>query len=92
MKQKIVYIGLDVDDTQYHGSALNKDTGELLSFRCGPTLKGLLGQLAKIRKHFPRHALKVAYGASYIGFTLQRDLAQKGICCDVVAPSSIPRK
>jgi hypothetical protein len=23
MKQKIVYIGVDVDDTQYHGSALN---------------------------------------------------------------------
>jgi hypothetical protein len=41
MKQKIVYIGLDVDDTQYHGSALNKETGELLSFRCRPTLKGL---------------------------------------------------
>jgi hypothetical protein len=38
MKQKIVYIGLDVDDTQYHGSALNKETGELLSFRCRPTL------------------------------------------------------
>ena len=29
MKQKIVYIGVDVDDTQYHGSALNKETGEV---------------------------------------------------------------
>ena len=74
MKQKIVYIGLDVDDTQYHGSALNKETGELLSFRCRPTLKGLLGHLAKIRKHFPKHTVQVAYEASYIGFTLQRDL------------------
>jgi cation:H+ antiporter len=92
MKQKIVYIGLDVDDTQYHGSALDKESGELLSFRCRPTLKGLLGQLAKIRKHFPGHTLKLAYEASYIGFTLQRDLAEQGICCDVVAPSSIPRK
>ena len=92
MKQKIVYIGLDVDDTQYHGSALNKESGELLSFRCRPTLKGLLGQLAKVRKHFPRYTIKVVYEASYIGFTLQRDLAEKGICCDVVAPSSIPRK
>jgi len=45
MKQKIVYIGLDVDDTQYH-----------------------------------------------IGFTLQRDLADKKYHCDVVAPSSIPRQ
>ena len=92
MKQKIVYIGLDVDDTQYHGSALDKESGELLSFRCRPTLKGLLGQSAKIRKHFPGHTLKLAYEASYIGFTLQRDLTEQGICCDVVAPSSIPRK
>jgi GDP-D-mannose dehydratase len=27
MKQNILYVGLDVDDTQYHGSAFNKDTG-----------------------------------------------------------------
>ena len=92
MKQKIVYVGLDVDDTQYHGSALDKESGELLSFRCRPTLKGLLGQFAKIRKHFPGHILHLAYEASYIGFTLQRDLTEQGICCDVVAPSSIPRK
>ncbi len=25
MKQTILYVGLDVDDTQYHGSAFNKD-------------------------------------------------------------------
>jgi hypothetical protein len=34
-------VGLDVDDTQYHGSALNKSTGELIDFQCLPTLKGL---------------------------------------------------
>jgi len=43
MKHRIVYIGLDVNDTHYHSSALNKESGELLSFRCRPTLKGLLG-------------------------------------------------
>ena len=26
MKQNIIHIGLDVDDTQYHGSALDKIT------------------------------------------------------------------
>ncbi len=92
MKQKIVYVGLDVDDTQYHGSAFNKETGEILSFRCRPTLKGLLGQLLKVRKYFPRHVIKLAYEASYIGFTPQRDLADKKYHCDVVAPSSIPRQ
>ncbi len=92
MNKKIVYVGLDVDDTQYHGSAFNKETGEILSFRCRPTLKGLLGQLVKVRKHFPRHVIKLTYEASYIGFTLQRDLADKKYYCDVVAPSSIPRQ
>ena len=27
MKQTRVYVGLDVEDTQYHGSAFNKDKG-----------------------------------------------------------------
>lgn len=92
MNSKIIYLGLDVDDTQYHGSAFKKETGELLSFKCRPTMKGLLGQLSKVRKHFPRHIIRVAYEASYIGFTLQRDLAKKDFYCDVVAPSSIPRQ
>jgi hypothetical protein len=46
----IVYVGLDVDDTQYHGSALNKNTGEVIDIKCRPTLKGLLGQLEKLRR------------------------------------------
>lgn len=91
MKQRILYVGLDVDDTQYHGSALSQETGEVLDFRCRPTLKGLVGQLAKLRQHFAGHTLQVAYEASYMGYTLQRDLASQGYHCDVVAPSSIPR-
>jgi hypothetical protein len=55
----IVYVGLDVDDTQYHGSALDKNTGEAIDFKCRPTLKGLLGQLAKLRKHFPGCTLRL---------------------------------
>ncbi len=31
MKQNIIYVGLDVDDVHYHGSALNKQTGEVLA-------------------------------------------------------------
>jgi hypothetical protein len=33
MDTKVIYVGLDVDDTQYHGSALNKDTGEVITLR-----------------------------------------------------------
>ena len=39
MKQNIIHIGLDVDDTQYHGSAFNKATGEVVDFKSRPTLK-----------------------------------------------------
>jgi len=35
MKQNIIHIGLDVDDKQYHGSALSHTTGEILDFK-GP--------------------------------------------------------
>jgi hypothetical protein len=42
MKQTIVNVGLDVDDTQYHGSALDTTTGEGIDFTGRPTLKGLL--------------------------------------------------
>ena len=30
MHQNIFYVGLDVDDTQYHGSALDRHTGEVI--------------------------------------------------------------
>ena len=90
MKQTIIYVGLDVDDNQYHGAAFDKQTGEIVNFKCRPTLKGLLGQLEKLRKYFPSAVLKVCYEASYLGYTLQRDLNQNGVHCDVVSPSSIP--
>ena len=90
MQQNILYVGLDVDDTQYHGSAFNKNTGEVLDFKCRPTLKGLLNQLARMAGHFPGCVIKLCYEASYVGFCLQRDLMSNDIHCDVVAPSSIP--
>jgi transposase len=90
MNQNVIYIGLDVDDTRYHGSALNTETGEVITFKCRPTLKGLLGQLDRLRKCFPTEVFRLCYEASYVGYTLQRDLAGKGYHCDVVAPTSIP--
>jgi hypothetical protein len=50
MNQNVIYIGLDIDDNQYHGSALNTETGEVITSKCQPTLKGLLGQLDRLRK------------------------------------------
>ena len=91
LHQTIIYVGLDVDATQYHGSALDKKSGEVIDFKCRPTLKGLLGQLEKLGRHFPGCVFRLCYEASYIGYTLQRDLAEKGDHCDVVAPTSMPK-
>ena len=90
MKQNILYVGLDVDDTQYHGSAFNEDTGEVIDFKCRPTLKVLLQQLDRMVRHFPGRTIRLCYEASYVGYCLQRDLMTNGIHCDVVAPSIIP--
>jgi len=92
MNQNVIYVGLDVDDTQYHGAAFDQRTGETISFKCRPTLKGLVRQLEKLKASFNDCHLIVCYEASYIGFCLQRDLTEAGYHCDVIAPGSIPRK
>ena len=79
MSMNVVCVGIDVDDVQYHGSALDRQTGEVLSFQCRPTLKGLVGQLESVCKHFGGAALKVCYEASYVGFSLQRDLQDEQV-------------
>ena len=68
MNHTILYNGLDVDDTHYHGSVLSKHTGETIDFQCRPTLKGLLPQWNKVAKHFSGHTPKLCYEASYIGY------------------------
>ena len=92
MEQNAVYVGIDVDDVRYHGSAFDKRAGEVPDFQCRPTLKGLVQQLEKVHQYFGDADLKLCYEASYVGFSLQRDLAERGYPCEVVSPSSIPRR
>jgi transposase len=92
MGENVIYVGIDVDDVRYHGSALDKRTGEVLDFRCRPTLKGLVQQLKKVQEYYGGSQLQLCYEASYVGFSLQRDLKARGFDCEVVAPSSIPRR
>ena len=91
MNEKIIYVGLDVDDQNFHGAALIPATGEVIEFKCRPNTKGLINQLQDLKVKLQDFDLKICYEATYIGFTLQRDLAAQGYICDVVAPSSIPR-
>ena len=36
MSNNVIYIGLDVDDNAFHGSIMNKNTGEMENFKCRP--------------------------------------------------------
>lgn len=91
MNEKIIYIGLDVDDQSFHGAVFIKTTGEVIEFKCRPNTKGLVNQLQNLKTKFQGFEFKICYEATYIGFTLQRDLSAQGYWCDVIAPSSIPR-
>jgi len=64
MKLNIIYLGLDVDDTQYHGLALDKNTGEVITFKCRLTLKASLNQVDRFHKCVPENAFKLCYEAS----------------------------
>jgi hypothetical protein len=63
IKQNIIYIGLDVDDTQHHESALDKNTGDVITFKCRPTLKGLLNLFDRSSKYFPGSVFRLCYEA-----------------------------
>ena len=50
MKQSFIYVGLDVDDTLYHGSAFDQHTGAVINFHCRLGIgfpKGLFAETGK---------------------------------------------
>jgi len=89
-KQTIVYVELDVEGIHYHGSTLDKNTGEVANFKCRQTLQSLLGRLEKLGRHFPGYTLSLCYKAPYIGYTLQRDLTENIFHYEVVTPTIDP--
>jgi hypothetical protein len=39
MSEKIIHVGLDVDDQNFHGAALIASTGEVIEFKCRPNTR-----------------------------------------------------
>ena len=37
----LLYVGLDVDDKNFHGAGFSEETGEILEFKCKPTNKAM---------------------------------------------------
>ena len=80
-----------MDDTAFHGSGFDPETGEFIEFKCKPD-SGVLRK--KLQKLFSDRydEIHLCYEACYLGYSLCRFLRKSGIHCDIIAPSLIPVK
>ena len=90
MNDQILFIGLDVDDQAFHGGAISEDGKSESDFKCKPTSGALVKRLKKYEEQ--GFKLKICYEATFLGFSLYRELKGNGFDCDVIAPSLVPRK
>lgn len=86
---KILYVAVDVDDRAFHGYAIASEENEGKAFVCKPSAGHLIQVLHKIRQWGDE--VRVCYEAGYLGYSLYRALVKAGFCCDVIAPSLIPK-
>ena len=87
-KSEILYVGVDVDDKAFHIAGLSVTTGELLEYTCKPTHGALVERLKKMEEK--GYQVKVCYEATYLGYSLCRQLKASGYDCEIIAPSLIP--
>lgn len=85
---KILFVGLDVDDRAFHLCGVTNTGEEQFQFSCKPNA-GILGRKL-IELGIEPSNMKMCYEATYLGFSLQRDLKHRGFDCDVIAPSLVP--
>lgn len=87
--KSILYVGLDVDDTAFHGGVYCRETGETFEFKCKPNKGSLMSKLQKFIDQ--GYELKVCYESTHICFGLCRNLnKEEHITCEIIAPSLIP--
>lgn len=88
MQKEILFCGIDVDDKAFTGALISQCGTKEFEFRTRPSI----GALEKKLREFELRGfeLRVCYEAGYLGFSLYRDLVERGICCKVIAPSLIP--
>jgi transposase len=86
----ILYAAVDVDDQAFHVAVYHNITEKLQEFSCRPNAATLAVKLKSLSKKEGAD-LRLCYEATYLGFSLCRDLRGRGHDCEVVAPSEIPK-
>ncbi len=88
--QKAIYYGaIDVDDSHFNVALINSHNGELLHFKCTSNVGAMIKKIKQ--KNIKTKDIQLCYEATYLGYTLYRELKSKGIRCGVIAPSLIPK-
>jgi transposase len=88
MTNEILFVALDVDDKSFHGAAIPAQCDKIEDFVCRPQLNKLIECLEQFKKR--GFDIKICYEATYLGFSLYRDLKKAGFDCQVIAPALIP--
>jgi len=89
MNKNIIFIGVDVDDKNFHGCGY-KNGSMIGEFKCRPNVGHLVKKLEDLSEE--GFEIRVCYEATYLGYTLCRKLRESGYHCDVIAPSLIPQQ
>lgn len=89
MQNSITWVGMDVHKESIVVAAVNGAGGTAARWETPNTSKGK-ERLAKRLLEFG--TIRCAYEAGPCGYDLRRFLEEKGIRCDVIAPSLIPKK
>lgn len=90
MDHKLLFLGVDVDDNAFHVSGIfEEDRRErFIEFKTKPNAGALSKKLEGLQKE--GFEVRLCYEATYLGFSLCRELKKRNIHCDVIAPTSIP--
>lgn len=88
MQERILYGGIDVDDKKFHACLIEKETGEMFEFNTRPNAESLSKRLDVLKEK--GYSIGICYEAGYLGFSLHRQMKERGYDCKVIAPSLIP--
>ena len=93
MSKMIHYIGLDVHKESIAVAIAPENTTEVRGYGIiGGTLEAVDKLIKKVLPDGQNIELRFVYEAGPCGYVLYRHLKSKGIHCEVVAPSLIPKK
>lgn len=89
-----VYIGMDVHSTNYTlSSYIFEEDKHFATVKLSPETDSILNYIKRVKKEYGEDIdIVTGYEAGCLGYTLYKELKNKGIECIIIAPTSLPKK